>query len=116
MELRDLLQEAVEKVPGARYAGICGIDGLPVETWSASDDGEAAVLGPEISNVLTGFLQKEDGGPGPTALMLELADGPVFARVIDSDYFVFMATGPEAFSGRARHMLRRIVPRLADLL
>ncbi|MFO0726746.1 MAG: hypothetical protein U1E65_23365 [Myxococcota bacterium] len=103
----------VDRLSGCLAATLMGVDGLPVETVETSDlaahDGlDLSSLLVEYSNVLAQVQRTGDvfAAGQLEELTIRSERLTTLIRPISSEYFVALAVGPEANTGKARFLLR----------
>lgn len=115
MSLTDILQEAVDRVKGARLAGVIGSDGLGVEMVVADDlphQREEAEI--ELASLASAAsMAAERLGAGKVRdIILEADDLTYVASLITPGYFAVLGVNSNGNLGRARFAVRQMVTRL----
>ena len=120
MSLTDILQEAVERVKGARLAGVIGSDGLGVEMVLEDDDlphdretAEIELAGLAATAAMTAHRL---GAGNVRDIIIEADDLTYIASLITSGYFAVLGITSNGNLGRARFAVRQMVQRLQSEL
>ena len=102
--MRMVLQEILDRVPGALGAAVVGIDGIVVEKAVATRDLNIDVAAAEGINVVKRAVasSREDGAEPLEEMTISTRARCTILRVIGSDYYLCLVTGPEAIPGQAR--------------
>jgi predicted regulator of Ras-like GTPase activity (Roadblock/LC7/MglB family) len=119
MSLTDILNEAIDKISGALFAGVVGTDGLGVEMAFAGDGGldlELAEL--ELGTVASAAsaASARIGSGYVLDLTIETEDLTYLAGLITPGYYAVLGVRPEASLGRARFAVRQMVEQIKDEL
>ncbi len=115
MSLTDILNEAVDRVKGARLAGVIGSDGLGVEMVLADGlphDREEAEI--ELAGLAaTASMTTSRLGAGQVRdIIIEADDLTYLASMITPGYFAVIGISSNGNLGRARFAVRQMVSRL----
>lgn len=120
MGLNDILQEAVDRVQGARLAGVIGADGLGVDLVMADDANlpDYAETEMELASLAASASYTADRlGAGKVRDIIVEADNLTYlASQIVPGYFAVLGVKPNSSLGRARFAVRQMVTRLQDEL
>lgn len=120
MSLTDILNEAVERVQGAKLAGVIGSDGLGVEMVLASDDlpHDRDVAEIELASLAaTAATTAQRLGVGNVHDIIIEADALTYvASLITPGYFAVLGVKSNGNLGRARFAVRQMVHRLQSEL
>lgn len=119
MSLTDILNEAVDRVKGARLAGVIGSDGLGVEMVLLDDlphDREEAEI--ELAGLAsTAAMAANRLGAGKVRdIIVEAEDLTYIASLITPGYFAVLGITSNGNLGRARFAVRQMVNRLQSEL
>ncbi|GAB4424359.1 MAG: hypothetical protein OHK0015_02990 [Chloroflexi bacterium OHK40] len=122
MSMTDILAEALEKVKGARFAGVVGTDGLSVEMAFADDDDDCDLELAEIE--LAALAASADAasdriGSGRVRdLIIEADDLTYLASAIAPGYFAVLGVRSNGSLGvgRARFAVHQMVTRMREEL
>ncbi|GEM_PF-1313590 len=116
MNLREMLNEAVEGVEGAYAIGLVGLDGLGVEMVNAdpdnSDDTEAnEEMAVQMASLMAAVTKGASylGGGKIKDLIVEAQDRTFLASMVDKEYFLVLVLNAEASMGRGRFEMRHII-------
>jgi len=103
--MKAVLQEILNKVPGALGAAVVGVDGIAVEKASTGAETNIDLLSAEGINVVKRAASSmRDGGVGPLEeLSITGSSRTIILRALGSDYYLCLVVGPEAIMGRARY-------------
>lgn len=115
MSLTDILQEAVDRVKGARLAGVIGSDGLGVEmvlTDNLPHAREEAEI--ELASLASMATMTADrlGAGKVHDIIIEADDLTYIASLIMPGYFAVLGISSNGNLGRARFAVRQMVIRL----
>lgn len=120
--LSEPLEKLCRSVPGAVAATIMGVDGLPVDTHTASEDGtgemDLASLLVEYSSLLSQVQRSAQmfAAGGLEELSIKAEHLTTIIRPINDEYFLAIALAPHANFGKGRYHLRLIAPTLVGEL
>lgn len=102
--MREVLQEAVGRIPGALGAAIVGLDGLAVEKVGVHEEFNIDLASAEGIGVIkraTSTLQS-DAPEAPEEVSIVWGSRLTILRSLGRDYYLCVVVGPEAFPGQAR--------------
>jgi len=120
MGLTDILQEAVDRVTGARMAGVIGADGLGVDLVLADESGlpDRTETEIELASLASSAAYSADRlGAGKVRDIIIEADNLTYlASQITPGYYAVLGLKPNGNLGRARFAVRQMVSRLQDEL
>ena len=114
MPFKNLLQEMLDKLPGAVGAIIADWEGEAVDQVARMDDFEIKVLGAHKGIILTQLrhaLQRLDGG-ALEEVLINFERAKVLISPLNDDYFLVLTVGPEVMVGKASFVMRRCVEQL----
>ncbi len=110
MAFIDILKDLVHGVNGGMAAAIMGVDGLPVEHYSApASRRDVDIIGIEYGKVV-GEIKNAAGILGLGGLeeiLVKTSAADVILRVVSPEYYVVFIAGPDVNAGKARFLLRR---------
>jgi predicted regulator of Ras-like GTPase activity (Roadblock/LC7/MglB family) len=114
MPFSDILKEVVHGTEGALGALIVGLDGIPVEEYTVSNDVDLQSMTVEYSALLK---EIEKGSQavllGTTKEVTVIAEkAMIMLRRLTDEYFLVLIIKPEGNFGKGRFLLRMSVPRL----
>lgn len=116
MTLTAILHEALDSMPGARFAGVVATDGLSVEMAYADDDDD---LDLELAELELATLVANAGaasgriGSGLVRDFTLETDALIYlASVITPGYFAVLGLPVDANLGKARFAVRQMVERM----
>ncbi len=114
MPFSDIMKEVVNGTEGAVGALIVGLDGIPVEEYSVSQEMDIQSMTVEYSALL-----KEIEKGSQTAQMGSMREVTVIAdkaiimlRRLNDEYFFVLVIKPEGNFGKGRFLLRMSAPKL----
>jgi predicted regulator of Ras-like GTPase activity (Roadblock/LC7/MglB family) len=120
MSLTDILNEAIDKISGALFAGVIGTDGLGVEMAyaGAGDDLDLELAELELGTVASAAsaASARIGSGYVLDLTIETEELTYLAGMITPGYFAVLGVRPNASLGRARFAVRQMVERMRDEL
>ena len=112
---KEPLQKIVDNVEGGIAGLVMGFDGISVESYTR--DGhkmDINTVGMEFSFILTQVRKAAeilDVG-GMTEISIKAEKLTIVIRVLNSDYFLALALGPDGNFGKGRYLMRVVAPRL----
>jgi len=103
--MKEVLQEIVNRVPGALGAAVVGFDGIPVEKVAIGDGVNIDLVSAEgVGVVRRAVIPGRDSlGDRPEELTINRRSGTTILRWIGSDYYLCVVLGPDAIPGQARY-------------
>jgi len=112
------LKEALESVKGGEAVILMGFDGIPVDSYEASQRWDIETVGMEFSVVLKEARKAAELlNVGPADEMTIRTDQmATVLRVVSDGYFLAMALAPEGNVGKAKYLLRVLAPGLKEEL
>ncbi|NTW02257.1 MAG: hypothetical protein HGA19_13405 [Oscillochloris sp.] len=120
MSLTDIINEAIDKISGALFAGVISTDGLGVEMAFAGGgahlDLELAEL--ELSTItsVASVASNRIGSGYVLDLVIETEDVTYLAGMITPGYYAVLGVNPDASLGRARFAVRQMVDQIKSEL
>lgn len=112
------LENAVTSVSGGQAAILMGFDGIPVDTYTKDPESDIETIGMEFS-VLLNEVRKAaellDAGDAQE-LTVRTEKMSTILRIINDEYFVAIAIGPDGNLGKARYLLRILAPEFSKEL
>jgi len=103
--MKEVLQEIINRVPGALGAAVVGFDGIPVERVAIGDGVNIDLVSAEGMAVA-----KRAAAPGRDSrsdrleeLTINRPSGTTILRSIGSDYYLCVVLGPDGIPGQARY-------------
>jgi len=123
MSFARILQDIVDRCPGALGAALMGSDGIPIEQVASRDAGaavadEVGMLGVEFGRVLeeVGKAAHASEAGAPEELSLRMERFQLILRHVDPETYLVMALAPDGNAGKARFLLRRHLLTIRDEL
>lgn len=119
MSMTDIIHEALDKVKGARFAGVVGTDGLSVEmAFAESDDYDLEMAELELASLAASASTASDriGSGSVRALIVETEDLTYLASLISPGYYAVLGVPANGNLGRARYAVHQMVERMKDEL
>lgn len=116
---RESLQRMVDRLSGGVAGILMGFDGISVESYTrdgADQDPslDIQIIGMELAHALSQMrnaVERLDVG-ALGELTVKADKLVVFVYVLSDEYFVACAVKPEASFGKARYLMRLLVPQL----
>lgn len=112
---KEPLQKIVDNVEGGIAGLVMGFDGISVESYTRNGDKmDINTVGMEFSFILTQVRKAAeilDVG-GMTEISIKAEKLTIVIRVLNSDYFLALALGPDGNFGKGRYLMRVVAPRL----
>lgn len=114
MPFSDILKEMVNGTEGALGALVIGVDGIPVEEYSVSDDMDLQSMTVEYSSLLKEIEKGSQASHlGSTKEVTVIADkAMVMLRRLNDEYFLVLVIKPSGNFGKGRFLIRMAVPKL----
>jgi predicted regulator of Ras-like GTPase activity (Roadblock/LC7/MglB family) len=114
MSFADILQEVVKGTQGALGALIVGLDGIPVEEYSVTNDMDLQSMTVEYSSLLKEIEKGSQAAQmGTTKEVTVITDiAMIMLRRLNEEYFFVLIIQPEGNFGKGRFLLRMSVPKL----
>lgn len=103
------LRAPVERVPGVRWVGLIGLDGVPVAQSGGASEvpvDELAASYADLIRRIAATHREVDVGP-PSEVVMSSHDARIVVRTVTVDYGLIAILGPEASLGRARYELHK---------
>ena len=120
MSLNNILNEAIDKIAGAQFAGVVGTDGLSVEMVYAGGgaDLDLEIADIELATVAANAAAASDriGSGVVRDIMVESDDLTYLASMITRGYYAVLGVRSNGNLGRARFAVRQMVERMKDEL
>jgi len=115
----DALRDLVEGTEGALASLLMDFQGVPVEQYAKdSSPFNIEVVGAEFSVIVKSVQRAIDSleAGGTKELAVQADKVTTLIRVLNNEYFVALALGPDANLGKGRFMLRVAAPKLLEEL
>lgn len=112
---KEPLKKIVDNVEGGIAGLVMGFDGIAVDSYTREGHKmDINTVGMEFSFILTQVRKAaeilEVGGVGEIAIKAEKLT--IVVRVLNSEYFLALALGPEGNFGKGRFLMRVVAPKL----
>lgn len=114
MSFSDILKDVVNGTEGAMGALVVGLDGIPVEEYSVSEEMDLQSMTVEYSALLKEIEKGSQAAElGTTREVTVVADKAlIMLRRLTDEYFLVLIIKPEGNFGKGRFLLRMSVPKL----
>jgi predicted regulator of Ras-like GTPase activity (Roadblock/LC7/MglB family) len=114
MAFADILKEVVHGTDGALGALVVGVDGIPVEEFSISQDIDLQSMTVEYATLLKEIERGSQASQlGSTKEVTVVADKAlIMLRRLTEEYFMVLIIRPDGNFGKGRFLLRMSVPKL----
>ncbi len=114
MSFSEILKEVVDGTEGALGALIVGLDGIPVEEYTVSNEVDVQSMTVEFSSLLKEIERgSQSAEMGSTREVTVIADkAMIMLRRLNDEYFFVLILKPEGNFGKGRFLLRMSAPRL----
>jgi predicted regulator of Ras-like GTPase activity (Roadblock/LC7/MglB family) len=114
MSFSDILKEVVSGTDGALGALVVGLDGIPVDEYSVSNEVDLQSMTVEYSTLLKEIEKGSQAAQmGSTKEVTVIADkAMIMLRRLNEEYFFVLIIKPEGNFGKGRFLLRMSVPKL----
>jgi len=109
MPFKNLLQEMLDRLPGAMGAIIADWEGEAVDQVALLDGYEIKVFGAYKGIILTRLrdaLKRLDGGQ-LEEVIIQYENAQALVKPLSDDYFLVLTVGPDVMVGKAAFELRR---------
>jgi len=114
MSFSDIMKEVVNGTEGALGAMVVGLDGIPVEEFSVSNELDLQSMTVEYSALLKeiekGSQASQMGSTKEVTVITEKA--MIMLRRLNDEYFLVLVVKPEGNFGKGRFLLRMSAPKL----
>jgi predicted regulator of Ras-like GTPase activity (Roadblock/LC7/MglB family) len=114
MSFADIMKEIVQGTEGALGAVVVGIDGIPVEEFSITEDIDLQSMTVEYATLLKeierGSQASDLGSTKEVTVIAEKA--MIMLRRLTEEYFMVLIIKPDGNFGKGRFLLRMSVPKL----
>ena len=112
---KEPLQKIVDNVEGGIAGLVMGFDGISVESYTREGHKiDINTVGMEFSFILTQVRKAAEildiGGVNEISIKAEKLT--LVIRVLNPDYFLALALGPDGNFGKGRYLMRVVAPRL----
>ncbi len=116
MSFSEALKEVVERVDGAVSCIILAADGIPVEEYTVENLIDFNDLSAEISTLIRDIeVASEDLKLGKAKEFAVIAEAcGIITRKITDEYYITVVIRPDGNYGKARFVLRSVVPRIEE--
>lgn len=114
MSFVDILKEVVDGTEGALGALVVGVDGIPVEEYTTTQELDLQSMTVEYSTLLKEIEKGSQSAQlGTTKEVTVMADKAlIMLRRLNDEYFMVLIIRPEGNFGKGRFLLRMSVPKL----
>lgn len=112
---KEPLQRIVDNVEGGIAGLVMGFDGIAVDSYTRDGDKmDVNTVGMEFSFILTQVRKAaEILEMGPvTEISIKAEKLTIVIRVLNNEYFLALALGPEGNFGKGRYLMRVVAPKL----
>ena len=113
---REILQEAVEKLPGAQGAAFLDWEGETVDAYCTIDQTEMRLLGAHwgiVYHLARGVVDRLQLGP-TRRLLLRSTGATIVIQPVTDHYYAIVMLLPEGHLGRAMRTLDTLAARLRE--
>ncbi len=102
--MKVLLQEIIDRLPGALGVAVVGLDGVPVEQVASDQDFSIELASAEGMGIVLRAVSTEPGVGGEPLEEITVSRPKrlTILRALGPDYFLCLVVGPESPPGRAR--------------
>ena len=115
---KESLQKIVDNVEGGIAGIVMGFDGIAVDSYTRDNKVDINTVGMEFSFILTQVRKAAEvldvGGVHEVAIKAEKLT--MVIRLLNNEYFLALALGPEGNFGKGRYLLRVVAPKLQSEL
>ena len=113
-----MLEDAVSQVQGAEAALLMGFDGILVDMHGGDADSDVESMGMEFSVLLKEVRKAAELMSAGQAHEMTVRTDKMLAvvRVVNDEYFLAMTLLPTGNVGKARFVLRMLVPKMGEAL
>jgi predicted regulator of Ras-like GTPase activity (Roadblock/LC7/MglB family) len=102
--MKSLLQQIIDRIPGAFGAAVVGLDGIPVEKVSVQDGFNIDLASAEV----VGIIKRAGGSMGfgsedpPEEITISSRSSLTILRALGLDYYLCVVVGPDCIPGQVR--------------
>jgi predicted regulator of Ras-like GTPase activity (Roadblock/LC7/MglB family) len=103
--MRTVLQEVLDRIPGALGAAVVGLDGIAVEKVSSTGAFNVDLASAEGIGIVKRAVAGLRGDPRDQLeeISVSCRSSLTILRSLGSDYYLCVVIGPDCLSGRARY-------------
>jgi len=114
MSFSDIMKEVVNGTEGALGAMVVGLDGIPVEEFTVSNELDLQSMTVEYSALLKEIEKGSQASQmGSTKEVTVITDkAMIMLRRLNDEYFLVLVVKPEGNFGKGRFLLRMSAPKL----
>lgn len=112
------LRNIVENVEGALGITLIGLDGLPIAQYSVEGSPNISILGAELTMLYKNAMKASDGMEFGSLQEVSIVTDTVvvICRAVTEEYFLLLASTPEALFGKGRYKLKASVEKFKEIL
>jgi predicted regulator of Ras-like GTPase activity (Roadblock/LC7/MglB family) len=112
----NMLENAVNSVPGAAASVLMGFDGILVDMYDEDRAVDVETMGMEFSVLLKEVRKAAESLEVGSADEMTIRTDKLLAvmRVVNDEYFLAMALTPNGNIGKARYVLRMMAPNIKE--
>ncbi len=118
MGFREDLQTLVEAIPGAGGAALVGVDGIPIESFNKDPGADLELLGAEYAVVYRDVQRAAQDFKTDTVsqITVKTLKETVLLGGLTQEYFVVVQLAAGTLGGKARFLLKQVIPKLQSQL
>lgn len=115
MIFQDVLQEICAGATGVQGSVIMGMDGIPIGEHIIEPDCSIQTVGIEYANAIKSIqnASKSLNAGEVHEVIINTTSSIFILRLINPEYFIALALNPDGNFGKARYLMRLVIPRLA---
>ncbi len=116
---RESLQKMVDRVDGGIAGILMGFDGISVDSYTRTDGAaDIQTVGMELAHVISQIRRAAEALEvgGLREMTMRAENLTVVVHVLNEEYFVACALRPQGNFGKARYLLRLLVPQIQSEL
>lgn len=114
----NMLENAVNTVPGAQSTVLMGFDGILVDLFQGKQTVDMETMGMELSVLMKEVRNAANSLEAGNADEMTIRTDKFLAviRVVNDEYFIAMSLSPDGNIGKARYVLRTMAPTIGSEL
>lgn len=114
MIFNDSLQEIIDRTEGVQGAVIMGMDGIAIGERIIDPSCSIQTVGIEYASAIKSIQKASESleAGAVQEVVINTETGAFILRMITDEYFIALALAPGGNFGKARYMMRLMVPRL----
>ncbi len=101
--MKVILQDTLDRTPGALAVSVVGLDGIPVEKITLGSEVNIDLVSAEGITLVKRTTGPAGGRETPEEISITTASGLMILRALGQDYYLCLLVGRDCLPGRARY-------------